>query len=312
MKPVAAVILLAALTPALAPALAACGGTPPPAAAPTPPDVDPEEAEAQARAVIDEVHQALARGAPQGLLPVLAEDVFVAGPGPDDLFVDRSRLILALSEALGGRKHKLAPKHLRVTAAPGGRAAWATEEVTLGRVRYAVTATLADVDDIWVIRAVHVARLVPDRQIQKAAAEGTLRRPGPLPAGVAPAAQGAADLLRTVPEAEVPRAELMAQLAPRDDVVLVGSAPGAITRGAGKIQRLWNRSLKRRPSFALKGELRAGASPDGALAWVCSNLALGAEGAPVVPHRAFYVYERADDAEGGWLLVAAHEAVMAP
>jgi len=29
-----------------------------------------------------------------------------------------------------------------------------------------------------------------------------------------------------------------------------------------------------------------------------------------VPHRAFYVYERSEDAEGGWLLVAAHEAVV--
>lgn len=296
-------------------ALAACGGASTVVEEPERPSVDAEEAEQQARDVIGEVHASIKRGSPEGMLPVVAEDVFVVGPGAGDVFVDRSAAIVALTDLLGNQreqKHKLRSRRLTVVAAPGGRSAWATEELELNGTTYAVTAVLADRDDLWVVEAVHVARPLAGKKIEKAAEAGTLPRPASPPAGTDPDAEDVIDLLAEVATSVEPRAELMAQLASGKDVVLVGPAPKDVTRGANKIKKRWNKSLKKKPRLAIVGQPRAGATPDGALVWILASADLSEKGGPATPHRLFYVYQRDDDAEAGWSLVAAHEAVIAP
>lgn len=304
-------------------ALAACGGASTAATEPEMPDVDSSEAAKQAKSVIVEIRDSLQRGSPQGMLPVLAEDFFVAGPG-GEASTDRSAVVVALTDRFEGGKHKVKSKGLRVVAAPGGHSAWATEEVEVDGTSYAVTWVLADVDEIWVASAVHVARPVGDKAIEKAGA--AMPKFPSLPVGDADGA-AAAEMLGAAIAAEKPRAELASQLADRKDVTLVGNSPKEIVRGATKIAKLWDppppkakkKKKKKKPvepppagpieRIELDGAPLTGTTPDGALAWVCANVTIGEDRQPAIPHRIFYVYERADD---GWQLVAAHEAVLPP
>jgi ketosteroid isomerase-like protein len=288
----------------------ACGGSAKSVEEPEIEEVDSGEAEGEARDVIGEVHAALKRGTPEGLLPVLAEDLFVALPD-GKLFTERSAAVVAMNDLFGGKKHKLKSRGLVVAAGPGGHAAWATEEVELDGTTYAVTVVLEDVDEIWVVSAVHVARPVADKAVKAAVESGKLAAPPELPAVVEPAAKPAVDLFLAATQAEEPRAEQMAQLADRKSVVLLGSAPKSQTKGVKKIKKLWNKALKQSPTIEPIGDPHAAATADGALVWILVNLDLAdKKSKKPVPHRAFYVYERAEDAEGGWLLVAAHEAVL--
>jgi ketosteroid isomerase-like protein len=287
----------------------ACGGSSKTAEEPELEDVDSDEAAGEARDVIGEIHAALKRGATDGLLPILAEDLFVAVPD-GKVFTERSAAVVAMNDLFGGKKHKLKARGLKVASAPGGHAAWATEEIDLDGVTYVVTVVLEDVDEIWVVSAVHIARPVADKKVKKAAESGKMPAPPAIDALIEPAAQPVVELWKAITESEEPRAEQMAQLADRDDVMLLGSAPKESTRGAKKIKKLWNKALKKNPTIEPQGDVRAVATGDGSLVWLLVNVDLGSKGGPTVPHRAFYVYERAEEMEGGWALVAAHEAVI--
>lgn len=285
----------------------ACGGAK--TKEPKAPEIAPEEAVREAEAVITEIHAALRRGSPDGILPLLASDLFVVGPGATDFFEERGALVVALNQAIEqGKKHKVRARGLRVVAAPGGRSAWATEQLEVDGKPYTVTAILAEVEELWVVTTVHVARPVADRKVKQALEGGTLPRPGPLPRAATP--NPAISALFT--EAAKSRDVMGEQLADRKDVVLIGSAPKEITRGAKKIKKLWKKAMDKQPTFAPQGEVRTGTTPDGALAWVIANVDLGLADAAPVPHRGIYIYERAPDRAGNWALVAVHEAVVAP
>ena len=90
--------------------------------------------------------------------------------------------------------------------------------------------------------------------------------------------------------------------------MVLGSAPREITRGAKAIRKRWKKSLAKEPAMAVQGEVRASVTPDRAIGWVCANVDLGASDKEAVPHRSFYVYQRADQI---WQLIAAQEAVVA-
>jgi ketosteroid isomerase-like protein len=287
----------------------ACGGSAKTVEEPVLLDVDPDEAEEQARDVIGEVHSAIKRGAPEGLLPILAEDLFVAAPD-GTIYTERSAVVVGLNDLFGGEKHKLKSRGLKVVSAPGGHSAWATEEVDVDGVTYVATIIVEDVDDIWVVSAVHLAQPVADKKVRKAVEAGQMPKPPAITAAVEPEAKDVVELFAAVIASEEPRAEQMAQLADRNDVMLLGSAPKETTKGAKKIKKLWNKALKKDPTIEQQGDLHARSTSDGALVWLMVNVDLGNKDTDPVPHRAFYVYERADDAEGGWVLAAAHEAVL--
>lgn len=309
-------------------ALAACGGASSAATETEMPEIDSGEAEKEAKSVIAEIRGAIQRGSPQGMLAILSEDIFVAGPG-GEASTDRSAIVVALTDRYEGAKHKVKSRGLHVVAGPGGHSAWATEEIEVDGTTYAATWVLVDVDDIWVASAVHVARPVGDRAIENAGA--AMPKFGPLPAGTGGGAD-AAKMLSAALDAERPRAELASQLADRKDVTLVGNGPKEVVHGATKITKVWDppppkakkKKKKKKKKNAepeaapppgpierieLDGTPLTGATPDGALAWVCANVTIGEDGQPAVPHRIFYIYERGD---AGWQLVAAHEAVLPP
>jgi ketosteroid isomerase-like protein len=285
-------------------ALIACGGGGSAPAEPTTPgEVEASEAVAEATSVIGEVHASIKRGSPQGILPLLATELWVAAPD-GQIFVDRSAAVVALSEIFEGKKHKVRAKNLQVVAAPRGHSAWATEQLEIDGRAYLITAILANIDDFWVITAVHVAEPVPDKKVKKAVEAGTMPRPPAL----TPGAGETAALVDAFVAAASGRDAMMEAIVDRKDAVVLGSAPGELTRGAKKIKKMWKKSLKKSPTIAVVGEVRATITPDGQTGWVCAAVDLATKGGAPIPHRGFYVFEAGE--AGDWQLVAAHEAVL--
>jgi len=292
------------LAPLCASLLVACGAKPAPAAPTASADVEPDVATRQAREVVEEIYRSLRRGNPDGIQPLLSAELFVAGPGAGDVFVGRADAVLALSKALDvGRKHRLTSRGLRVVAAPGGRSAWASDQIDVDGRAYTVTVVLASVDDLWIATALQIARPVAERTVRTLAESGQLARPAPVPGGVAEQARPVVQLFQ---DGTAGRARFLDQLADRGDAVVVGSGPREVTTGAKAIRKRWKRALAARPTMQVQGDVRAEVTPDGALGWVCANVDLGGDGAAAVPHRSFYVYERDGAA---WRLIAVHEAV---
>jgi ketosteroid isomerase-like protein len=287
-------------------ALVGCGGGgAAPAETTTPEDVEASDAVAEATSLIGEVHASIRRGSPQGILPILAADVFVAAPG-GEVFLDKTSAVMALSGVFEGAKHKVKAKGLHVVAAPRGHSAWATEQLDIDGRPYLVTVVLANVDDFWLITAVHVAEPVADKKVKKAVEAGTQPRPPPLTPVEGP---GTAELLDAFTAIASGREAMLEALPDRDDVIVVGSAPKEITKGAKKIKKMWKKSLKKSPTVAVVGEVRAQVTPDGMTGWVCAAVDLAIAGGAATPHRAFYLFESDGEA---WQLVAAHEAVLKP
>ncbi len=287
----------------------ACGGKPE-AREPAAAEVDPDEAEREARSVIEEAYGTLRRGNAEGLLPLLAEDLFVAGPRSGDVGLVRSDAVVALTDALDANrkpKHKIKSRDLSVIAAVGGRSAWATDQVEIDGVPFALTALVAQIDDLWVITAVHIAATVSDKQLKKQVSAGEVVRPAPLAAAPDPATR---EIVALVTEAANDPAELLDQLGGGGDVIAIGTAPGAVTRGKKKIRKAWKKRDKKVATFTtLQGEPMVRLGADGAHAWVLANIDVSRDGddQPVAPHRAFYLYARGDD---GWQLVVYHDAVV--
>jgi hypothetical protein len=282
--------------------LCACGGAAATRDTAEAPAVDNEEATAQARGVVDEVHGSIKRGAPEGMLPIIAEDVVAIG-ARGEAFTDRSAVIVALTDALGNQrseKHKVSAKNVSIGISDGGRAAWATETVNVDGTAYVATAILSDVDDIWVVSAVHLAHPVPDKKRDTAIA------PAAPPAGIEELARPAVDLLMEALDDPEPRAVLGEQLADGASTTWIETS-GKITRGGNKIRKAWKKAAKKKPTIELAGDVHAGVSADGKVAWVLAGAVLGQKKQDPVPARLFYVYRNDGDA---WRLVVAHEAVL--
>lgn len=339
MSPVASVrVVVAVVVGAAVGLLVACGGAGG-AAGPKVKSVDHEVAVQAARDVIDEAYRSLRMGSHDGLISLLAPEVYVVGPGVE-LYAEKSAALLAVRDALdaaGDGKHKLQSKQLEVGAAPGGRAAWATDRIVFDGQPFTVSAVLIDVDELWVIAAVHLARPVADKTADKWLADGKLAAPAALPGGVDP---GARDAVTLIEEATVSRALWMDHLAEREDVMVAGRGTAKVLVGVDPVYKAWKKELKQaepkkkkakkkkkkakgddegaeadappvmepEPPEAgeLVGEPRAAVTADGNLAWVFANIdVLGTRATPL-PERALYVLVRED---GAWRLTLLHEAV---
>jgi hypothetical protein len=285
----------------LAAVLGGCGSTTSAVEAEAPEDVDPDEAVQIARDTIGEIQTSIRLGTPQGVQTIVADDVFAAGPH-GELHGDKGSAVAALTERFGGGKHKVKSRSVHAVAGPGGRSAWVAHEVDVDGARLSAIVIVARDDGIWRVAAAHVARPVAAKVVNK----GGAVRPPPLTGGVGPGADAVAATFAMV----TGRAVMRDQLADRDDVIVVGSAAKDVTLGATRIRKRWDKAMKKKktaPTFAVIGDVRAGATLDGQLGWVCANVEIGAGDQPAVPHRGFYVYERAGD---DWRLVAVHEAVI--
>ncbi|MCB9559020.1 MAG: nuclear transport factor 2 family protein [Kofleriaceae bacterium] len=209
-----------------------------------PAPVDVEEAAGNARDVIEEAYRSLELGSHDGLLSLLAPDVFVAGPGPQ-VWAERSAALLALADALeagGGKKHRLKSRALTVAAAPGGHSAWATDQVDFDGQSYLATFVLVDSDGLWVIRAVQLGRPVTAKRAAKLQGDGKLAVLPAVPGGATPASQ---PVVALVEEATVDRDDLIDQLAERDDVMVIARGATRPTVGVDAVYKAWKKELKK-------------------------------------------------------------------
>jgi len=262
--------------------------------------------------MVTEAYQSLRHGKREGVLPLLADRVYAVGPGPGDVVVGKSEVVVALGGLFpSGDQRRLRSHGLRVGIAPGGRAAWVTDQLDVGPVRYDATAVLAQVGGVWVAESIHVSR-----PAAKAPAGGA---PPQVGRGVDDGADAAVRLLTD--GVEHPE-RLPDQLADGDDTVAMGPGPRDLHRGARSIRRAWmppHHEHRHRhghkheappppPPGGRVGDVRAGITPDGTLAWVSARVERPAKTGAPVPGRAFHVFQRVG---GAWRLVVAHESFAA-
>lgn len=289
--------------------VAGCGGSSAPVVE-RPEGVEPDEAVREARDLIEEAYASLRRGDAEGLLPLLADDVFIVGPGASHVLPTGSDALVAFGDFLDDakvKKHKLKSRDLQVVASSGGHSAWATDHVELDGATYALTAVLVHDDDLWTFRAIHVSQTWKPKQLAKRELEDG--RPFPALAGAAPPAQR-----QLLDLAEAAITDLQARLDQLPDVeadagfdaIVLGAAPRGATHGVKKITKAWKKALKKQPPDTdPEGAAGFGVTDDDAIAWVCANVVTDDD--PPFPHRLFLLYVRDDDA---WRLMAIHDAMI--
>jgi ketosteroid isomerase-like protein len=286
--------------------LAACGGgAPPPPVAAVEPAVDGRKAEKEARSLVTEIYGTLARGQTDSLFSLLGDPLIVYGPRKVDAMTTRSDALVALGEVMEAKdKRRLHSSGLSVVASPGGHSAWASDVVAFEGRQLAMTAILANSDDIWAVTAAAVAETPSGKQVKAESARDAVVPPGGAAPGKVDAGASAA--------VERFRKGLLDQqlwgddLASRSDAVVVGPTAGEVARGKQAIRRAWKARMNANPRAAISGDLTAATTPDGQLVWISVPVTRVADGQDPLPLRIFAVYESDGDA---WKLIALHESL---
>jgi hypothetical protein len=278
--------------------VAACGGA---AARPVVEPADaPADASAEVRGVVQEAYGSLGHGNREGVLPLLADQVYAIGPSAGDPVQGRSDVVVALAKSFpADRKHRIVSHALRAVVSPGGASAYVSDQVDVDGNTYVASAVMVQQGGMWVAVAVHIGRVLPPGR------QG--RDPLPaLAASVDAGARGAADLFA---KGAARPALFVDQLADGPDVLAIGPGPKELVRGGAAIHKAWKKALAHHPALAVTGGVRAGATPDGQLAWIHADVVRSSDGAEGLPRRAFYIY--AKDA-GEWRLTSVHESSVPP
>jgi ketosteroid isomerase-like protein len=273
------------------------------------PATDTATAARGARELVKEIYGGLRRGATGGMLALVEPGVVAIGPGPTELFTERSAALVALGEAVPEGKHKLVSTDLRVGASPTGHAAWASDVVVLDGKSYSVAVIMTETDELWTVAEVVIGRPVPKKQLAAALA-GTVPVPVLPPPAVAPRAPDGATEKAIV-------AELAAATAsPLAIVDAVRAEPPTVVRdltgkalGPKAFNKRWKKSQKG-VTTASRPNPEVRIAPDGSLAWVIGlvDVTGAAAGSPAVPTRIIAVYDRTDS---GWQL-ALVSSTLAP
>lgn len=278
----------------LAVALGACGGTAKGPAKVTA-DKDTKKATAKnARSTAREVYRAVRKGRASNMQTLLSDDAFVLGPTLADVYATRADTVVAATDRFEmADRHRVQSRGLVAVSSPSGKSAWIADQVDLDGARYTLAAVLAQVDEIWYAVAVHLGRAA-----DTPAAE-TLPD---LPGGVDDSAREVVELVRA---GAAEPAQFLKQLADHWNVAVLGPTRRDMSRGPKRIARLWKRRKIAKQPIELLGEVRAGATADGVLAWVAANTRTG----EAAPRRIFWIYERTED---GWRLVLMQWATPKP
>jgi ketosteroid isomerase-like protein len=290
------------------------------------PAVDGQRAERDARGLVLEIYQTIGRGKTDSLFSLLSAPLVVFGPRRIDAAVTRSDALVALGKVLDsrgtspagsaaeGRRGSIdrkAKTHaqlrsggLSVVASRGGHSAWAFDVVSVAGQALAVTAVLANTDDIWAVAAAAVAALPSSRQAKAESARDAIVPPGG-------AAAGKADV-RAAAAVERFRLGLAApqqwgdDLASAGDAIAIGPVAGQIARGKPAIEKLWKARMKSNVREATNGDVTSAITADGQLVWLSVPVTRVADDEDPTPLRIFAIYAR----DGvGWKLTALHEAM---
>jgi ketosteroid isomerase-like protein len=233
----------------------------------------------------------------------------VFGPRPGDAMATRSDALVALGKFIDPRAKRHAAVHsggLDVVASPGGRSAWAFDAVSLGSQRLAVTAVLANTDDIWAVSAAALAETPTGKQVRAEAARDAIVPPGaaaPAAAALDPSTEAAVERFKT---GLLDQQSWGDDLASRSDAVVIGPTAGDVVRGKQAIERMWKARMRSKVREAISGELSAAMTPDAQLVWISVPVTRVADDEDPMPLRIFTVYEKSG---AGWKMIALHEAL---
>lgn len=298
----------APLALALALALVACGGgATPEAARPKAAAVDEAKAENEAKGLVTEVYDKIGHGDTDGLIAVLVEPLVVFGPRRADAMATRGDAIVALKLLVDPRakkKHQLRSGALAVVPAPGGRSAWAFDIVTVAGEPLAITSVLTNADDIWLVAAASIAttptaKAVRAAQKQDAIVPPGMSRVGKQDAQVAPA-------IDKLTRGLVDPAVWGDDLTKRSDAIVIGPSASDVTRGKQDIKQLWKKRVKANVRAVAVGDVAAGATADGQLAWASVPVVRFADDDEPLPLRVFAVFEKRGPA---YTMIALHESL---
>ena len=286
--------------------VAACGGaaTKGPAAPKQEPDIDPAQAETDAKGLVSEVYQSIGHGDTDSLMTLLSDQLVVFGPRRGDALATRQDALVALRAVVDSNTKKpVKSAQLAVVPGPGGHSAVAYDTIETGGKTLAVLAVLSNGDDIWLVQAASLAEPPPAATLGKELARDAL---------VPPALAGPAKVDELAkPVVEQWKKEIAAQdewgkeLATESDGLYVGPGQGDVARGKKDIKRVWKKRMDAETREVAVGDVTAGTTPDGRMAWVSAPVAR-AEGHETLPLRMFAVYARRGDA---WRLCALQESV---
>jgi hypothetical protein len=269
--------------------------------------VDEKQAEKDARGLVTEVYETLGRGNKDSLFSLLEDSLIVFGPRKVDALANRTDTLVALGAVIDPKaKKKLAVRSgaLEVVASPGGRSAWAFDAVTIAGEPHVMLAILINTDDVWQIEAAVIAQTPSRGTVKSELARDAVVPPGaPAKAKLDSAAKGAVDRFE---KGLLDQEAWGADLGSRSDAIFVGPELGEVTHGKKDLKKLWKKRVEAKLREAVSGDLVAGTTPDGQLAWVSAPVTRVEEGAEPLPLRAFAVFERAGE---GWKLIALHESL---
>jgi ketosteroid isomerase-like protein len=295
-------------------AVAACGGAARPAQAPVGPAVDARTAESDAKGLVGEVYQAIGqaigRGKPDSLFSLVNESVTIFGPRRSDAMVTRSDALAALGAVVdpkGRVRQRAQPRSggLEVAVSQGGHSAWAFDVISLDGRQLAVTAILANADDLWSVSAAALGETPTGKQAKLEAARDAIVPPGATATAkpIGPGAGGAVDKLK---KGLLDQQSWGDELANHSDAIAAGPTAGEVARGPKAIKRMWTARMKANVREAATGEFTAATTPDGQLAWVSVPVTRVADGEAALPLRIFAIYQKAG---GAWTLIVLHEAL---
>lgn len=295
-----------ALVAAVVVVVAGCAGSSPPSPARVVgPPIDKDVAEEDARGTLAEIYAAIQRGKPDNLFSVVDEAVRVFGPRRADALASRTDALVALGAVVeAGESSKLRSGALSVVPARRGRSAWAVDVVNVEGKPLAVTAILSSEDEFFRVTVAALAWTPPARELRPALDEIAVVPPGATsPGRIAPGAEGAVERFRS---GLLDPARWGDDLARDDEAVYVGPSAGELARGKKQLARLWEKRVAAETRAAVSGEIDAGITADGQLAWVTAPVTRVEKDRPPLPLRVFAVFERDGDE---WTLAALHEAL---
>ncbi len=290
---------------ALLAVLAACGGGAVQTKAPKAQAIDDAKAEKGAQDLLAEIYEDISHADTDSLQPSLSPQLVVFGPRKADVFGNRGDAVAALKtfvDPKAKQKAALRSGGLVVVPASGGHSAWAMDVVDVAGMPLALTAILTNADDIWLVNVVALAQVPSSKKLH-----AQLKQDAVVPAGLTGpakidgAAQAAVDKFKAGLAAQSARGD---ELASRSDAAYLGPTSGEIARGKAEIKKLWKKRGKTNVREALAGDVTAGTTADGQLAWVTAPVVRFADEEDPLPLRDFAVFEK----NGGWKLIALQEA----
>lgn len=219
--------------------------------------------------------------------------------------VNRADALVAFGEAFEAKKKlPLKSGSLEVVVSPGGRSAWAFDMINLDGNTVAAAAILENADDIWQVTTISLAQMHSGKDIKAELAKDAVVPPGAsAPGKIADDAEDAVDKFK---KGLVDQTPWGADLSARSDAIVVGPTNGDIVKGKKDIKKAWKKRVDAKTRAAISGEVVAGTTADGQLAWVSAPLTRVVDDDPPMPLRAFAVFERAGD---DWKMIMLHEAV---